>query len=352
MCVIIYKPAGTKNPTDKVLQKCLESNKNGFGVMQREGDRILIKKGLFDIKEITRLVNRVPKSAEAAYHFRLATHGNISAANCHPFPISRFNEALRQTEGVFDSGLVHNGVIHDFTRSGIKQNDLNSLSDTMCLVKHLCRATKHRFIFDRFRKHIPDRYGKFIIFTPTFTYWFGTFYDDHGLRFSNTSYKDFNDVWGCNKGVNYSHALDGLDEDEKPINKPKNEPKPQGKELTTSQIGKLVDAIQKNKHRDFVDNRSIPPRHLSPIVMEVERCHLRFTNPAFKHIQNPEVEYFQLYGTAIQYRGRTVFVEYGASKESVFDVLAYIEEDMQEDGVGDRTASDIEANINRLNLFP
>lgn len=333
MCLIIYKPAGVKNPAEKILRKAIESNKNGFGVMQRVGDNIKITKGLFDINTVIKMVNLVPKHIEAAYHFRLATHGTISAANCHPFPLTHHNDALRAISGTFDTGLVHNGVIHDFGRGGLKQ-EIDSLSDTMNFVKHLTKITKQRYTFDRLRKHIPDRYGKFIIFTPTYTFYFGTFYEDQGLRYSNTSYKDFNDVWGYNKGTNYSNALD-----EDKVNLPvKNQ-------LTNTQIGKLVDHLTKKEKTD--ETKRV--KHKFPLVTEVEPQFIRYTDPMNPH--SGEVEYLQMYGTLIVYKGRHLFVECGATKDDVLTAALMIEEDLEEDGLEHRE-SEVKANLERLNLFP
>jgi hypothetical protein len=86
---------------------------------------------------------------------------------------------------------MHNGVIFDFGRK-------SELSDTMNFVKHLERTTKGRFTFSKIKPLFKDRYGKFIIFTPTTTCTFGEFVVDKELKFSNTTYKDFDRVWGCN----------------------------------------------------------------------------------------------------------------------------------------------------------
>jgi hypothetical protein len=195
MCIIIYKNSGVDNPTNKVLATCLKSHKDGFGVMWRlPHNKVRIIKGLYDIDSIIKITGHIPKEAEAAFHFRQSTHGVISAGNCHPFPLSARNDALTSTSGIFDSGLVHNGIINDFgTRNS------SNFSDTMNFIKYLERATGKIYRLDRIDRHIKGHYGKFVVFTPQWTYFWGQFFEEKKLKYSNTSYRDFDNVWGCNR---------------------------------------------------------------------------------------------------------------------------------------------------------
>jgi len=180
----VHKEPDVKPPTEAILTQCLKTHKDGFGAMWREGKYICIVKGLFDIKGIMKIIQNVPKESEAAFHFRMATHGTVSAGNCHPFPLSIRNDALQKTAGVFDTGLMHNGII-----SGFGYRDSSTHSDTMNFIKYLCRSTGGIYTMDKLTKNIKDHYGKFIIFTPNWTYTWGTFVDDGGLKYSNTTYK-------------------------------------------------------------------------------------------------------------------------------------------------------------------
>ena len=154
--------------------------------MWRDGNRVCIIKGLYDIEGIKQIVSSIPVESEAAFHFRMATHGNVSAGNCHPFPISGKNDALTSTSGVFETGLMHNGII-----SGFGNRNSSTLSDTMNFIKYLCRATGKIYTSSRLTKHIKDQYGKFIVFTPDWTYTWGGFVEDGGLKYSNSNYKEY-----------------------------------------------------------------------------------------------------------------------------------------------------------------
>jgi hypothetical protein len=190
MCIIIYKDVGVANPTDQILSTCFRTHKDGFGVMFRVGDKVAIHKGLFNLDSIKKVVSRVPKNCEATYHFRMATHGGVCASNCHPFPLSGKNDALRTTSGIFDSGLVHNGII-----SGFGTRNESNLSDTMNFIKYLCKSCP-TFSFDNISKKVKGHYGKFVVFTPSMTYFLGDFVEENGLKYSNPTYRE----WGCGVG--------------------------------------------------------------------------------------------------------------------------------------------------------
>jgi hypothetical protein len=197
MCIIIYKNVDSKRPTEKVLAACHKSNKDGFGVMWRVGNKVNIIKGTLSIDGIYKVCDKIPKNAEAAYHFRFATHGQVCAENCHPFPLSGKLDALRRTAGVFDTGLVHNGVI-----SGFGYRNSSTLSDTMNFIKYVERASQKIYTYDRLKKFIKDEYGKFIVFTPGWTYTYGTFVKDGDLEYSNTGYKTY-----CDLNKNYARNV-------------------------------------------------------------------------------------------------------------------------------------------------
>jgi hypothetical protein len=186
MCIIIYKDYGVPLPDAKVLLTCLSTHKDGFGAMWRVDEQVNIMKGLFTLPQIERVLEFIPEDTEAAFHFRMATHGGVSAGNCHPFPLSSRNDALTMTHGTFDTGLMHNGIMNNFgTRSQSK------LSDTMNFVKYLERVTKRKRIYDKMRGHFKNHFGKFIIFTPKETITFGDFVEDKKLKYSNTTYRSF-----------------------------------------------------------------------------------------------------------------------------------------------------------------
>jgi hypothetical protein len=191
MCIIIYKDSDVKLPSHKVLAQCAKTHKDGFGAMWRTPKGVRIVKGLFNIETIQKVVDAVPKDEQAAFHFRMSTHGNVCGGNCHPFPLSSRPDALTCNFGVFDTGLMHNGIIYNF--GDRKDNH----SDTMNFVKHIMRQKTS--IVTSIEKSYKSNYGKFVVFLPEMTYSWGQFVKEDGLEFSNTTYREFVNIYGgCN----------------------------------------------------------------------------------------------------------------------------------------------------------
>ena len=95
MCVICIKHAGVSLPSKKELKAMYERNHDGCGFVS-ESDHY---KSL-DFEDFYRRLRRVPKSENCIIHFRWATHGRVSIANCHPFH-----------DAASDTWFMHNGVL-------------------------------------------------------------------------------------------------------------------------------------------------------------------------------------------------------------------------------------------------
>ena len=81
MCIIIYKPAGKSLPSEWVRLRCELSNPHGFGFATPH--RVYHS---MDRKEFERQLKRSANKKEPCIiHCRIATHGSIKEANCHPF---------------------------------------------------------------------------------------------------------------------------------------------------------------------------------------------------------------------------------------------------------------------------
>lgn len=93
MCVLIYSPAGVEKPSKEIINAAHEANPHGCGIVSPS----VFYKGL-SFAALKKALKRVPKEEPCLIHFRLATHGSIKAANCHPF----------NRNGVF---FAHNGIL-------------------------------------------------------------------------------------------------------------------------------------------------------------------------------------------------------------------------------------------------
>ena len=96
MCVIILKHKDVAMPTKKELLMAFNRNHDGCGFVS-ESDHY---KSL-DFEDFYARLKKVPKCENCIIHFRWATHGKVSLANCHPF----YDEKS-------DTWFMHNGILN------------------------------------------------------------------------------------------------------------------------------------------------------------------------------------------------------------------------------------------------
>lgn len=98
MCIAIAKPKDTVL-LPYVLRNCFNHNPDGAGFAYLEDDgELVVEKGFFKFDEFLEAY-KPHEDKQALLHFRIKTHGDLSADNCHPF--------------VVEDGLafIHNGII-------------------------------------------------------------------------------------------------------------------------------------------------------------------------------------------------------------------------------------------------
>lgn len=119
MCLLIASPNGSIPSLESQLESYI-SNPDGFGIAYVDIKyRLKVFKGLFEPEDISQLLTLAEGRPYIA-HWRWASHGTTSRANCHPYHVR--------------SGLVmaHNGVI----KTPIERE---SRSDTWHYVKNVVR---------------------------------------------------------------------------------------------------------------------------------------------------------------------------------------------------------------------
>ncbi len=171
MCMIVYKPEGVPLPSFESLQECESCNPHGIGYMYIHDGSVVINKG---IKNVARLWRKIKyddnmvglKDRKLAIHFRMATHGKINTANCHPFPISNIDSELSARYIKCDKGLVHNGVInirnkqpdksdtYIFTKEYLANFDWNGLNAAYKLLDDEIFLSDRVLIFNKDGKHL------------------------------------------------------------------------------------------------------------------------------------------------------------------------------------------------------
>ncbi len=95
MCVICYIPKGVETPSREIVTAMHRANSHGMGMCT---PTINYKGMSFD--SFYRHLRQRTIEEPCLLHFRLATHGSIKKANCHPF-----------YDGETDTYFMHNGIL-------------------------------------------------------------------------------------------------------------------------------------------------------------------------------------------------------------------------------------------------
>lgn len=138
MCIIVYKPKGINLPKDSVLETCFNNNPDGAGYCYNNVKGVTINKGFLYLKDFKKAITELnktidPKDHDMLFHFRLATQGFIDEANCHPFPISFYEDELTALNMTTKFAIVHNGII-DFCNNYFNKED-DQYSDTILFIR-------------------------------------------------------------------------------------------------------------------------------------------------------------------------------------------------------------------------
>jgi predicted glutamine amidotransferase len=110
MCLAIYKPADTAADW-KCYENGFDRNDHSWGFAAVQDGKLVVKHGVGKFDEFRHAFEPYA-GCQAVIHFRWATHGSRTIANCHPFLVAR------------DLAVIHNGVVN------IKCNVHSDRSDT------------------------------------------------------------------------------------------------------------------------------------------------------------------------------------------------------------------------------
>lgn len=95
MCVISYVPTGVPTPPDNVIRAMHRANPHGCGLCTPNDHY----KGM-SVELLLRHLHKRNICEPCLMHFRLATHGSIKKANCHPF-----------YDNATGTWFMHNGIL-------------------------------------------------------------------------------------------------------------------------------------------------------------------------------------------------------------------------------------------------
>ena len=185
MCIIAVKLQGQAPLSLPAITACWNNNPDGAGfVIHRPGhDCLLIQKGFMTLNSLLAALkaSAIQEQDTVVYHFRIATSGGVSPANCHPFPVSADVDDLKSLVIACKSAFAHNGVLG----KGEKE-----LSDTQLYI--LNTLSGYESIKDSLPKILEDTAGSrtAILSADGYIWLTGKWVEKDGYYFSNDSHDD------------------------------------------------------------------------------------------------------------------------------------------------------------------
>jgi predicted glutamine amidotransferase len=215
MCVIIAKGKTDRLPTKEELKQCFEYNSDGAGFMYTDHGKVIIDKGYMKwesfIKHYNKLVTKYDnfKDKCLVIHCRIGTGGGNNQHNTHGYPLTDSIAEMQKIYNTCEVGLMHNGIISDYTPQGSYYNDTQEFIKEF--VVNLQKFDKHFYKRQYFRDMIKNNSNSkwAILDKDDNLYTCGVFDIDNGLKFSNLNHKH---RYNYNYNYNYPRSW-GYDRD-------------------------------------------------------------------------------------------------------------------------------------------
>lgn len=113
MCLLVYIPEGT-TPKREYLLEAACNNPHGFGYAIIAGKKIIVNKSLNAEALVDDFLKRRKDfDGDAVFHCRLATHGDNSVNNCHPFYVGKDKTTIVAHNGILDIPTPANDLRSD-----------------------------------------------------------------------------------------------------------------------------------------------------------------------------------------------------------------------------------------------
>lgn len=189
MCIIAYYKKGMKPTRERIEYMCLR-NPDGVGVAYNDGKKVYFSKGLVNADGVLEFINAIrPHANEILFHARIATSGGISAAKCHPYPLTSNDARLDITRYTGrDPVVFHNGVFSLTPEIG-KNDTQTFIKQSLAPLHKSDPSALKNGGFDSLIT-LATRGSRVAIMYPDGVRFFGTWEtDDGGVLYSNTSYK-------------------------------------------------------------------------------------------------------------------------------------------------------------------
>lgn len=199
MCLITVAPKGTNKNSDFLfnsLKYSANNNQDGSGFMyKRNGENFVnLEKGYWDVNELIEDIKKLnlTEEDELVVHHRIATKGEISQSNTHPFIVSEDEDEIGSVSvsNIEKPVMAHNG---GFSGYG---NELQS--DTFCFVKEIVAQPELIALLKRspkiYAEAISGRLGSnklAFLFPDRDLVLLGEYKTEDGYYFSHSGYKSY-----------------------------------------------------------------------------------------------------------------------------------------------------------------
>lgn len=183
---------GVRQPIKSQLLAMFNANPHGAGYMTARDGQVEIKKGFMTWPAFAAAVDQEHFTAAdpVVYHFRISTQAGTGKSMTHPFMLTKHIEECKFTRCKAQIGVAHNGIIRLTSDHRDKE-----YSDTA----HFVAEFLAYLIRDRYDMQNPDIISAVERLAPGSKFAFmddegyistaGDWIDDHGLLFSNHSYR-------------------------------------------------------------------------------------------------------------------------------------------------------------------
>lgn len=203
MCIIVAKSKKAPLPTKQILKNCFENNSDGAGFMYTYNGNVIIDKGYMSFKQFYKRFQRLKElfnnfeDKSLVMHFRIGTSAGNTPENTHPYPVSTKVDELHSLYTITKLGIVHNGIIRDYTITGDKE-----MNDTQHFIQDYVAK-----IYSKFPKFYEDKDlmlsmekmcdSKLCFLTSDDELYFvGDFTSDKGIKYSNQTYSySYHTAW-------------------------------------------------------------------------------------------------------------------------------------------------------------